>query len=251
MRALSVMLTIAGREAGAMLRIPAGWVIIALYLLLAGSVFANATLIPGEPASLAHLFRVSCWLLLPVVPAIAMRLVSEELRSGTIEPLMTAPVGDVSLVVGKYLGACAFLLVMIAPTLVHVGVLWHYSEPKPDAGAIAAGYASVILQAMLYLAIGTLASALTSNQTLAFLLALFGILGTLVLSGKGVELAGMIQNQRVREVVEAAARALSIESRVRDFARGVVDSANVLFFLSLSAWFLALAVVAVQSRRWR
>lgn len=243
MRALSVMLTIAGREAGAMLRIPAGWVIIALYLLLAGSVFANATLIPGEPASLAHLFRVSCWLLLPVVPAIAMRLVSEELRSGTIEPLMTAPVGDVSLVVGKYLGACAFLLVMIAPTLVHVGVLWHYSEPKPDAGAIAAGYASVILQAMLYLAIGTLASALTSNQTLAFLASLFFLLFLLMVS--------LLGGYEAPVWLQGPLRTLAIAPRLTDFAKGVIDVSHVVFFLTMTGWFLVLTYLSLGSRRWR
>lgn len=245
------LLAIAAREAGSMLRVPAGWVVIALYLLLAGIIFTGSVLVPGEVASLAPLFRVSGWLLLPVIPAIAMRLFAEEFRSGTIEPLMTAPVGDVTLVLGKFLGACLFLLLMLAPTLLHVAILHHFADPKPDAGAVVAGYLSLLLQALLFLAIGTLASSLTSNQTLAFLLGMFGILGALVVSARGVEWASTVPNARLRELLLPLARALAVEDRVKDFARGVIDSAHVVFFLSASAVFLALTVVSVQSRRWR
>ncbi len=247
---MSALPVIAGREMGSMFRLPAGWIIMALYLLLSGIVFAGAILIPGQPASLRAFFALSGWLLMPVIPAIAMRLFSEEYRSGTIEPLMTAPVDDWSLVLGKYLGGCGFLVAMLAPTAVFPIALWMLADPRPDVGPVLSGYLSLVLQGMLYLAIGLLASSLTSNQTLAFLLTLFAILGLLLLSALGPQAADQFP-ARGAELVRRAVAAVSIEARVSDFARGVLDPANVVFFLSLTALVLTLGVVSVQSRRWR
>lgn len=244
-------LAIAGRELGSMFRLPAGWIVIALYLLLAGVVFSQAILLPGQPASLREFFAISGWLLMPVIPAIAMRLISEELRSGTIEPLMTAPVGDWTLVVAKYLGACAFLVAMLLPTVLYPITLFLMADPKPDPGPILSGYLSLFLQGMLYLSIGLFASSLTSNQTLAFLLTLFSILGMLVLSTMGPQIARGISAGWFGDMVREVLASLSISARVEDLARGVVDTSHVVFFASLSGLFLVLAVVTIQSRRWR
>jgi ABC-2 type transport system permease protein len=242
---------IAGRELGSMFRLPAGWIVIALYLLLAGYVFAQAILIPGQPASLREFFAVSGWLLLPVVPAIAMRLVSEELRSGTIEPLMTAPVGDWTLIIAKYLGACVFLLAMLAPTLLYPLTLYLIADPKPDFGPVISGYLSLILQGTFYLAIGLFASSLTANQTLAFLLTLFSIFGILLLSALGPQIARSMPGGWIGDIVREVLSSFSITTRVEDFSRGIVDTSHIVFFASLSSFFLVLAVVTIQSRRWR
>lgn len=239
MRATSA---IALREYRSLFRVPVGWIVIALYLLLTGAVFIVG-LQPGEPASLRYVFGISGWLLLPVMPAVSMRLLSEEFRSGTAEPLMTSPVGDASIVAGKYLGACLFLLTMLAPTLVYAGVLWAVSDPAPDPGPLLSGYLSLVLLGMLYLAVGTLVSALTANQTLAFLGTFLFLLIALLLTGEmAARLPGSIGQVLIR---------LGLGSRLEDFARGVIDSAHVVFFLTASAWFLVLAFVAVESRRWR
>lgn len=245
------LLTIAGREMGAMFRLPAGWIVIALYLLLAGVVFTQAILLPGQPASLREFFAISGWLLMPVIPAIAMRTISEELRSGTIEPLMTAPVGDWTLVFGKYLGACGFLVAMLAPTILYPLTLWMVADPKPDLGPILSGYLSLFLQGMLYLAIGLFASSLTSNQTLAFLLTLFSIFGMLMLSTMGPQLTRGLGEGWLGTAARETLASLSIAARVEDFARGVIDTRHLIFFASLAGLFLTLAVVTVQSRRWR
>lgn len=247
---MSVLPVIAGREMGSMFRLPAGWVIMALYLLLSGIVFAGAILVPGQPASMRAFFALSGWLLMPVVPAIGMRLFSEEYRAGTIEPLMTAPVDDWSLVLGKYVGACGFLVAMLAPTAVFPVTLWLLADPRPELGPILSGYLSLILQGMLYLSIGLLASSLTSNQTLAFLLTLFSILGMLLLSALGPQAADQFP-PRGAEIVRRILSAVSIETRVSDFARGVIDPANIVFFVGLTGFVLTLGVVSVQSRRWR
>jgi ABC-2 type transport system permease protein len=235
-------MAIASRELGSYFRQPAGWIIIALYLLLSGLLFSLRILSPGEPASLRYFFTYSGLLLLPVVPAISMRLISEELRSGTIESLLTSPLTGPGLVLGKFFGAGGFLLMMMVPTGIYVGILYRFAEPAPDIGPIVSGYLCLLLTGLLYLAIGTLASSLTSNATLAFMMTLFAILGLVLLEG-----AGEWVPERFRPVLFA----LTLTPRIADFARGIIDSAHVVFFVSAAAWFLVWAVAAVELRRWR
>ncbi len=233
---------IAIREYRSFFRIPLGWVAVALYLFLAGVIFAERILIPGEPSSLRYFFGISGFLLLPVVPAISMRLFSEEYKSGTIEPLMTSPVGDASIVLGKFSGAALFLATMVLPTLIYAAILMAVSDPRPDPGPMVAGYLSLALLGLLYLAVGTLASALTANQTLAFLgTFLFLLLYTLVTS----DIVGL------PPAAAKWAAEMSIGPRLLDFAKGVIDTAHVMFFLSGVVFFLLLAYIAVQMRRWR
>lgn len=235
--------TVARREFGSFFRLPLGWVTIALYLFMCGLVCALAVLVPGQPASLRAFFSVSYWLLLPVAPAVSMRLMSEELRTGTIESLVTAPLNDFALVIGKYLGAAAFVVVMIAPTLVYPAVLAVVSPGGIDAGPVVSGYAALLLLGMMYLAVGVLVSSLTSNQTLAFLGTLFTLLLMLVATGLGIDAVPLW----ARGVLAACA----IQPRIADFAKGVIETGHVVFFLSVSAYFVLLAGVVMQSRRWR
>jgi ABC-2 type transport system permease protein len=239
---LRAALTIARRELASMFRLPVGWVVIALFLLLTASVVA-LTLQPGAPATLRGFFTVSAWLLMPVAPAVSMRLLAEEHRTGTDEMLVTAPVSEASVVLGKYLGAVAFLGCMLAPTLVYPVLIWAVSDPKPDPGPVVSGYLLLALQGCLYLAIGTAVSAMTSNQTLAYLATLFPILALL--------LAGSIQADALPGLVRPVHEAMQVTTRAADFARGILDTAHVVFFVAASAWCLALAHGALEWRRWR
>ncbi|HRJ49736.1 MAG: ABC transporter permease subunit [Phycisphaeraceae bacterium] len=235
-------MAVAWREFCSYFRLPVGWIAIALYLFLSGIVFAYLIFNPGQPATMRPFFTISVWLLLPVAPAVTMRLVSEELRSGTIEPLMTAPVTDGAVVVGKYLGAAGFLGVMVAPTAAYPLTLWMVSDPAPDPGPILAGYLSLGLLGMLYAAVGLWMSSLTSNQTLAFLGTLFFLLVTL--------LATTIGHEHAPAWLRPALAEASIQSRLVDFSKGVIDTSHVVFFVATSAMFVTLAVFTVESRRW-
>jgi ABC-2 type transport system permease protein len=233
---------IALREFRSFFRVPVGWVAMAFYLFLAGIIFAERILVPGEPATLRYFFAVSGFLLLPVVPAISMRLLSEEFRAGTIEPLMTSPVSDLSIVLGKYLGAAMFLGALLAPTTLYAAALFFVSDPQPDPGPILAGYLSLILLGLLYLAVGTLASALTANQTLAFIGTLLFLLLLLLVTSDVI---------RAPAPLDRLVASVAIGPRLTDFARGVIDTGHIVFFLSASAWFLVLAFLALETRRWR
>lgn len=235
------LLAIARREWASFFRTSSGWVVTALYLLLSGFFFAFATLRPGEPASLRAFFSVSQWILLIVAPAISMRLIAEERRAGTMEALMTAPVSDWTLVIGKYLGGLAFLLTIFVPTLLYVGLLEMVADP--DYGPVLAGYLGLALVGMLYMAAGTMFSAVTENQVVALLSTIFLFLGIEIASTQGARLLG--------PPMDRALLSISVLGRLGDLAKGVVDTGDVAAMVAASVFFIVLAVVAVESRRWR
>lgn len=238
---MSRALTIALREYGSFFRIPLGWVVIALFLCLSAVFFTQRTLVPGNSAELRDFFGIWWGLLLFVSPAISMRLISDELRSGTIEPMLTSPAGEWTIVIGKYLAAVGFLITMMLPTLLFVGILAWLS--RPDYGAIGAGYLGLLLLGMLYLAVGTLASCLTASQTLAFLGTLFVLFV--------IDLAPARLAAQAPEPWAGLLFKLSPTIRISGFARGLIDTSTIAFFLLGSFWFIALAAVSLQSRRWR
>jgi ABC-2 type transport system permease protein len=170
-----------------------------------------------------------------------MRLFSEEFRAGTIEPLMSSPPGEFTLVLGKFAGAAGFLLACLVPTGVYVVVLLALSNP--DGGPIVAGYLGVALLGLFYLAVGTLFSTLTSSQTLAFIATLFALLLLEIGSAKGAE--------HLPAPWSDAANALQVAPRLADFARGLISPAHVLFFLILTGMLLGASALVLRVRRWR
>jgi len=238
---MSRALTIAQRELCSMFRVPAGWIIIALFAFLTGVLFVNQTIIPGNPGTLRYFFAYSGWLLIPIAPAISMRLMSEEYRSGSFEALRTAPAGDWAVTLGKYLGSIGFLILMLVPTLVYPLVLWIVSSPAPDIGPILAGYLMLLLVGMLYLGIGMLSSSLTSSQTLAFLGTVMSLILLMVLTSVIAKQSGV----RIGLILSA----LSITTRINEFSKGIIDTATIAFFLIGSVWMLVLAAGVLEVRR--
>ena len=242
-RAVRPIASIARREFGSLFRLPVGWIVIALYLLLAGIVFSIAALNPGSPATMRGVFGASTLLIMLVAPAVSMRLISEESRSGTLEVLLSSPIASWQIATGKYLAALGFVLVMLLPTLIHVAVLRSASEPKPDLGPVLAGMLSLALLGSLCVALGLLASALTDSQTLTFL----GTVLTLVIWVLATQVAPAYAPDWLGNALASA----SVSKRIDDFARGVIDLAHVLFFVSASAWLVLAASVALELKRWR
>ncbi len=238
---MSRTLTIAQRELSSMFRVPAGWIIIALFAFLTGVLFVNQTLIPGQPGSLRYFFMYAGWLLIPIAPAVSMRLMSEEYRSGSFEALRTAPAGDWSVTLGKYLGSVAYLILMLVPSFVYPIVLFLVSDPAPDWGPIGAGYLMLLLVGMLYLAIGMLASTLTASQTLAFLGTVMSLILLMVLTSVIANQLGVFWAQILRSI--------SITERVSELAKGVIDTATIAFFLIGSFWMLVLGAGSLEIRR--
>ena len=238
---MSRVWAVAQREFASFFRLPLGWIVIALFVCLSSVFFTRSAIVPGEAATMRDFFSIWWGLLIVVCPAISMRLFSEEQRTGTIETVLTAPISEAALVAGKFTAGLLFLMAMLVPSLVYVAVLAGLA--RPDFGPVVAGYLGLILLGALYLSIGCLASSLTSSQTLAFLATMFALLA-LDLAPR--QLSGILPAALGRIVLS-----FTPSLRLGDFARGLIGSANVSFFVLASFWFLALCVVLMQSRRWR
>lgn len=234
-------LIIAGRELSAFFRVPLGWVVMALFLFLSGFVFVRFSLQPGTPATMRDFFSFWWRVLVVVSPAISMRLLAEEHRTGTIDPLLSSPVSEIAVVTGKFLGAMGFLGVCLAPTLVYASVLLWLA--KPDPGPIFAGYLGIALLGAFQLALGLFFSSLTSSQTLAFLATLVTLLVLEAGAGFGA--------QWLSEPWDQVPLAFSTDLRIADFAKGLIDTSHVAFFVIASVWLCGLAALVLRTRRWR
>lgn len=195
---------------------------------------------PGGPP-FSYFFRATWLMLLLIAPVLTMRLVSEELRSGSIEVLMTAPVTEGQVIVGKFLAALTFYAFLWFPTLAYGLMISAYQ--KVDWGPIFAGYVGVLLIGSLFLAIGIFASATTKSQLLAammtaallFLLFLFGVFEQ------------MVNNDTMKQALGY----IGIWNHIDEFASGIVDTRRLVFYLSGTLFFLFLASRALEDKKWR
>ncbi|MBX5489741.1 MAG: ABC transporter permease subunit [Chloroflexi bacterium] len=230
---------IARRELYAYFTSPIAYVIGALFLLISGFLFSLILNLSSE-ATMRPLFGNLSVIFLFAVPFLTMRLLAEEARTGTLELLLTAPVRDSQLVLGKFLGALLLVLAILACTAIYPIIL--LLAGNPDRGPILAGYLGIILQAAAFLAIGLFASSLTQNQIIAAMLT-FVILLLLWLS----DALGNYTGGRIGDLF----RFLSITRHLDEFPRGIIDTRHIVYFLSAIVVALFLTVQSVQSRRWR
>jgi ABC-2 type transport system permease protein len=190
---------------------------------------------------LRGLFGPLPFVMILLVPAITMRLWSEEQKQGTLEVLLTLPVRDHELVLGKFLASWILLAAGLALTLalaISVAFLG-----RLDWGPVIGGYLGALLLGAAYLAAGQFLSALTENQILAFILAL---LVCLALYGVGTDAFAGLFADRTATVL----RAIGTGSRFQSIARGVIDVRDLVYYASLTAVFLTACVMAVRTRRW-
>lgn len=240
MTGLRNILAIAQRELKSYFVSPVAYVVTAFFLLVSGYLF-SLILLQSNEASLRYLQSNLSVIWLFVTPFLTMRLLAEEQRTGTIELLLTNPVREFELVIGKYLGAIAFLMFMLAFTLYYPALILLLNG-QPDFGPMAAGYLGIILQAGAFLAVGLLASSLTENQMISAMLS-FALLLVLWLADALASNLGA----PARDIV----RYLSVTQHFQDFPRGVVDTTHIVYFLSVVVACLGLTMLSVQSRRWR
>src|SRR5690242_10370027 len=236
---MSATLAIAQRELKSFFVSTIAWIVMAAFLLISGFLF-TAILSQTNEASLRFLIQNLSVILLFVAPFLTMRLLAEENRLGTVELLLTNPVRDIEVVVGKFLGVMGFVMVMLILTLYFPALLFVFGTPDP--GPMISGYLGVILQAGAFMSIGLAISSLTENQIVAAFLA-FAINLVLWLSES--------ISQFVGQPLGPVMKYLSITSHFQDFSRGVIDSSHVIFFLSVVAAALFLTYLSLQTRRWR
>lgn len=244
-------LTIARREILSFFVSPIAYVVLTVWLLFFGIVFYVLALFysaqPGGGASLLEGFFGGTTLfhlaLLTFTPALTMRLLAEERSSGTIEPLLTAPVTEVEIVAGKYLAAMTFWIVLWTPTFSYVWLCSRTGEDVIDYGAIGATYAGLFCIGLFYMAVGLLMSAVARNQIVAAMLT-FLVLG-------GLFVIGLVGYATLDDQKRAVFEYLGLWSQMSAFAKGIVDTRYLAYDLSGAALSLFLAVRVLQANRWQ
>lgn len=233
--------TVAGRELGAYFLSPIAYAVMAIFLFATGMAFGLGTFVNGKEASLRMLF--DSWILIILVfvlPMLTMRLIADESRTGTIETLMTAPVTDTEIVLGKFLGAFGFFLILLAAMLIYPILLAMYGPL--DAKLLLCHSLGLLLVGGLYIAVGLFFSACTKHQVIA-VLSSFALLALMTFASHALA-------REVEGWLRVFLQQISIASHFYDFVRGMLDLNHVVFFLSTTALFLFLTVKRLEARRW-
>ena len=194
----------------------------------------------GE-ASLQSFFMWHPWLYLFLVPAVGMRMWSEERRLGTIELLLTAPLTDLEVVLGKFFAAAAFYLILLLSTCIPMAVLYLYGSPA--SGPILTAYLGLLLYGLAILAIGLFISTLTENQIIAAVLSF----GTIMV----LWLVDVVAQNAESSWSKGILSYLSILSHLDDFMKGILSTSHIIFYLSLMLGALFLTYRSIDSLRWR
>ena len=237
--------TICRRELAGYFGTPIAYVFLAIFVFLSGIfAFYIGSFFESGQADLQSFFQFHPWLYLFLIPALAMRLWAEERRAGTIELLFTLPVTMVQAVTGKFLAAWLFTalaLVLTFPLWITVNYLG-----DPDNGVVLASYLGSLLMAGAFLAIGSCISALTRNQVIAFVVSGVVCLG-FVLSGFPLVLEFV--DALAPEIVVDAVRSFSFLTHFQAISKGVLQAADIVYFVSLIVFWLFVNAVVIEWRK--
>ncbi len=234
------------RELRAYFFSPLAYVVLFFFLAVNGFIFValvgnlNDPGSPGGPP-FTFFFNTSWVILLLVTPVLTMRLVSEELRSGSIEVLMTAPVTEGQVIGGKFLAALTFYAFLWFPTVAYALMISLYE--KVSWGPIGAGYLGLLLIGALFLSMGIFSSATTRSQLLAAMMTLAMVLLLYLL-----DLFGRLVNG---DVLKKALDYVNVWGHIDELANGIVDTRRLVFYLSGTLFFLFLASRALEDKKWR
>lgn len=216
------------------------YILIVVFLGLSGFftwLYGSDIFFTGQ-ATLQPFFSVAYFTLFFFIPALTMRMIAEENKSGTIELLITKPVTDWEIILGKFLACLLLIVIALALTLPYYITV--ASIGTIDHGAVWCGYLGLILTSMAYISIGLFASSLTGNQIVAFLLSLLiGVFFLIIFNVLASDSSGLIG-----QILDY----LNLQTHFESISRGVVDSKDVIYFLSISAFGLILAEIMLSKR---
>lgn len=217
---------------------PVAYIVIIVFLVIVGWFFTNG-FFQSDFATLRAMFDMVPFVFLFFIPAITMRSFSEEKKQGTIELLLTKPVQDYELVIGKFLAAMVLTLITLLPTIIYLITVINLGSVDP--GPIIGGYLGLILMAAVYIGIGNLASSLTENQVIAFIIS-FVIIFALFMIGKFLV--------QVSPTLVTVFEYISMDYHYTNMSRGVIDSRNLIYYFSMIFLTIFLTKVSLESRKW-
>jgi ABC-2 type transport system permease protein len=247
------MFTLLKKEIRSFLSSLIGYIAIGVFLLLIGlfmwvldsSSSNNSNVLESGYANIDPLFIIAPWVFLFLIPAITMRSFADEKKSGTIELLLTRPLTDLQIILAKYFAGFILVLFSLLPTLIYYYSVYKLGSPvgNIDTGGMWGSFIGLLFLGAAFLSIGIFASAITDNQVVSFILACF--LCFFIYTGfdfiSSFSLFGKIDNIIL---------ALGINSHYVSMSRGVVDTRDVIYFISLIAIFLIGTRTVLESRKW-
>ena len=197
-------------------------------------------------ATLDGLFVIAPWIFLFIIPAITMKMFAEERKNGTIELLLTKPLTDISIILAKFLAGLSLVVLTILPTVVYIVAVYQLGSPKGnlDLGGIIGSYIGLIFLGGVFVAIGIFASSITNNQIIAFIIAVLFSSFTYI-GFDAITSLGIFGN------ADLIIKSIGINQHYVSISRGVIDSRDVIYYLSAMAFFLLLTKISLESRNWK
>jgi ABC-2 type transport system permease protein len=232
------------------------YVVAAAFLAITGFFFVASVSDAFAEASIRGYLAGAIFFMIFMSPAITMRLIAEEQKLGTLELLLTSPLREVEIVIGKFLAAFAMTMIMVGLSLYFVIVLFVYGDP--DIGPLLSGLLGLTLYAAATLSVGLFASALSSNQIVGLVVG-SGMLTALTiidfvssrLSGLASQVLDAFQLGASFSVFDLDSFGVAESGHFADFARGIISLTDIAYYLSITAVFLLLTVLVLEARRWR
>ncbi len=243
------MFTLLRKEISSFLSSLIGYAVIVVFLLINGLflwVFPlEFNILDYGFSSIENLFMLSPWVFLFLIPAITMRSFAEEQKSGTMELLLTKPLTDLEIILAKYLAGLVLVIFSLLPTVIYYITVYQLGLPPGniDQGATLGSYIGLLLLGAVFVSIGIYASAVSGNQIVSFLIAVF-LCGFFYI---GFEL---IYNLSLFGQFGLFIKQLGINAHYTSISRGVIDTRDVLYFISLIAFFLMLTRFRLERRKW-
>ena len=237
---MSTIYTIFKKEFLGYFTSPMAYIFLVVFSLTNGYFFSNTFFLIGQ-SDLRSLFNIIPMVYLFFIPAITMSLIAKEKNAGTMEVLCTLPIKDYELIIGKFLSSISLIIVGLLFTSIHLITLMKFGT-NIDYGAIFTGYLGLFFVGALYASIGTFASSLFDNQVISFIVAVFIVMIFFLFDKLLIFvpsfIAGFIQY-------------LSVGFHASSISRGVIDSRNIIYFISVIGFFLFMTIQILNSRKWK
>jgi len=238
------MFAILKKEINTFFASPIGYLVIAVFLILSGLflwVFnGEFNILDNGYADLSSFFLLAPWILIFLVPAVTMRSFSEEKKQGTLELLLTKPISELQIVLGKYFGSFLLIIIALIPTLLYVYTISKLGNPEGnlDLGSTLGSYFGLLFLAASYVAIGVFASSLTDNQIVAFIIAIF-ICFLFYFGFDGIASYNLLGS-------DINIENLGMSSHYKSMSRGIIDTRDLVYFLSVAILFIALTKLNIK-----
>jgi len=243
------MLTLLRKEISGFLNSLIGYIVIIVFLLITGLFIwgfeSGTNILDNGFSTIEPLFVMAPWVFLFLIPAITMRSFADEKRSGTIELLLTRPLTDLQIVVAKYLAGFLLVIVSLIPTLIYFYSVYKLGNPAGniDIGGTWGSYLGLLFLGGAYVSIGVFSSSLTDNQIISFIISV--TLCAFVCYG-----FDLVATFPILSKVDNIIIGLGITSHYSSMSRGVIDTRDVIYFLSVIAIFILLTKTVLESRKW-